>query len=239
MIQKLDTYLNGIVLGVRFRPNFILEDKSGEIIDAILYSKNTIFSTEVFPEVETSVEGKTLFNRDSEDSFKINHANVVLQIQFKEKSKFNRHDASAILENFHSQILNGVLNKYKVEDIVRMGYVQKYTVGNKELAKNFVKMTVGDLAGVDDINLRFSKKIPLETSLVKKDILDYDNAIFNIIKKADGEEISVSLDYQSFFQPFLLDSSSIPYKQFLDKANKFSSNIFSDWLNSYDKRAEK
>lgn len=239
MIQKLDNCLDGIVLGVRFRPNFILEDKSGEIIDSILYSKNTFFGPEVFPEVETSFEGKTLLNRNSEDSFKINHANVVLQIDLKEKSKFNRNNTAEILDKFQSQILVGVLNKYKVEDIVRVGYVKKYTFRSKELAENFVKRTVGNLDTIDDINLRFSKKIPLNNSLVKKDIYDYDNAIFNVIKKADSEDISISLDYQSFFKPYLPDSSSIPYKNFLDKANKFNSNQFSVWLNSYDKKAEK
>jgi hypothetical protein len=238
MIQKLGNYLDGIVLGVRFRPNFILEDKSGEIIDSILYSENTFFGTEVFPEVETSFEGKILFNRKSDDSFKINHANVVLQIEFKEKSKFNRNNTAELLDKFQSQILNGILNIYNVEDIVRVGYVQKYTFKNKDLAENFVKRTVGNLDSVDDINLRFSKKIPLKNSLVKKDIYDYDNAIFNVIKKADSEEVSISLDYQSFFKPFLPDSSSIPYKQFLEKAHQFTFNQFSVWLNTYDKKAE-
>jgi hypothetical protein len=240
MIKNLDSYLKGIVLGIRFRPNFSIEDRLGEIADTILYSKNSIFSPKIFPETETSLEGKTLLNRDTEDNIQINYSNIILDIHFNEKSNFKRQDVPLLLEKYESVILAGVLKKIKVEDIVRIGFVQKYIFEDTTLVKNFIKQTISsNLGDVKDINLRFSKKIPIELSLIKKDVNDYDNVIFNVIKRADKDEIFISLDYQSFYEPFLEDSSSIPYKEFLGKAEKFNSSKFIDWLNNYLMKEEK
>ena len=44
MIAGIRQYLVGIVIGIKFRPNFSAEDRIGSILDAILYSENSYFN---------------------------------------------------------------------------------------------------------------------------------------------------------------------------------------------------
>jgi hypothetical protein len=135
MIKNLSDYLSGIAIGVRYRPNFIIEDKAGEIVDSILYPENSLFNPKVFPEVETSFGGKTLINQKTEDKIQIDKANFIVEVNFKEESVLTKEDAKSIIENFETQILRGTLQKFKIESIIRIGYLQKFTVEDEDLKK--------------------------------------------------------------------------------------------------------
>lgn len=86
--------------------------------------------------------------------------------------------------------------------------------------------------GVNDIDLKFSRKFPVPESLTKKNIYDYDNVIFNIIKRADKDELYISVDYQKYFEPFLQSSVGINFQDFAKKANEFNSKNYLNWLNT-------
>ena len=83
----------------------------------------------------------------------------------------------------------------------------------------------------NDINLSFSKRFPVADSLVNRDILDYTNVIFNIMKLADKDELFVSVDYQKHFDPFLNSTLELKYDDFVKSANHFNSNNYLSWLN--------
>ncbi len=234
MIENLENYLIGIAIGIRFRTNFVIEDQLGKIADTILYSKDAFFNPKVFPTATTSAAAKDLINDNTQDYLHIDTSNVILEVNFGKNSTFNINDLDNILDNFDKQITKGVLKEYSITQIRRVGFVRRYLFGNEILANSFVSKTIGDvLGGVNDINLGFSKKIPLVSSLVKKDVLDYDNAIFNIIKRADRNEIFMSLDYQGFFDPLLPSSTLIEFPTFLKRANNFNLNQYANWINSY------
>ena len=61
--------------------------------------------------------------------------------------------------------------------------------------------------------------------------LDYDNAIFTVVKKTNLNEIFMAVDYQSFYDPFLPSSDEINFKSFIDKASTFNSKKYLAWLN--------
>jgi len=233
MINDLEKYLIGIALGIRFRANFSIEDQLGKITDTILYSKDSFFGPTIFPKVSAGIVKKLLFNELTQDTLRIDNSNIILEIYFGDDLSFGKGDLSEILNGFEKQIVQGILKEFSIKEIIRIGYIKRYLFQINKLANSFVNKTIGDtLQGINDINLNFSKKILLTEALAKKDINDYDNAIFNVIKRSDVDEIFMSVDYQSFFDPFLPSSMNIEFKSFIDRANGFNQNKYLPWLNN-------
>jgi len=232
MIEKTNDYLIGIAIGVRFRANFSIEDQLGKIVDTILYTKKSFFNPEVFPQVRNMIGRKMLFNELTEDKIHIDNSNIILEINFSEKSKFSKDSIDAILNAFESEIIDRILRDFKIKEILRVGYVKRYLYQIDKLASSFVNKTIGKtIEGINDINLSFSKKIPTPEGLTKKDVNDYDNVIFNIIKKSDLDEIFMSIDYQRYFNPFLPAASEIKFSNFIQRANAFNDNNYPEWIN--------
>ncbi|MDD5596905.1 MAG: hypothetical protein PHV82_03105 [Victivallaceae bacterium] len=233
MIKDLQQYLNGIALGVRFRANFSIEDQLGKITDTILYSRKSFFNTEIFPHVRNSVGKKILINHKTSDTLTIDNSNFILETNFYDDMGFNTNDYNKIVNNFQKQIVKDVMNKFGIIQIVRIGLIKRYLFPIEALAKTFVDKTIGcTLDGVNDINLQFSKKMPLPEALVKKDVFDYCNAIFNIIKLSGQDNIFMSVDYQWFYSPFLEKANDIDFAPFIENAEKFNKNNYLNWLNT-------
>jgi len=203
MIERLEDYLIGFALGIRFRANFSIEDQLGKIIDKILYSENSFFNPHVFPRVRNLVGKKILFNEITQDKLHLDNSNIILEINFIDDSSFGISDMDNILKQFNEQIIKGIMKDFTIKEISRIGYIKRYLFNLNSLAKSFVDKTIGmTLEGVNDINLSFSKKIPMAEALIKKDINDFENVIFNIVKKADLSEIFMSIDFQQYYDPF-------------------------------------
>lgn len=234
MINKLDDYLIGLAIGIRFRANFSIEDQLGRILDVILYSRDSFFNPKVFPKVGSAAVGqKVMFNEKTDDQLRIDNSNFILEVQFIHDDGFKKSDYDSIIKNFNEQVIHGVMEKFKIQQIVRIGIINRYLFPLKDLAQNFVDKTIGKtLEGVNDINLRFSKKMPVPEALVKRDVNDWSNAIFNIIKKADAEEIFMSIDYQLYYSPPLEIAKQVNFLPFTNAAKSFNENRYLPWLNT-------
>ncbi len=230
MIKNLNDFLIGIAVGIRYRANFSIEDQLGKIADRVLYSKNAFFNPSVFPKVYSNVNEKTLVNETTGDHLTINSSNIILETNFGEK--FEKNNLDLILQRFEEDIIDGIMKEHKITEINRVGFIRRYLFQIDELANSFITKTIGaTLEGINDINLRFSKKIPEQESLVKRDVNDYYTAIFNAIKKADQQELFMSIDFQKYFDPFLPTSAQIDFKSFFERANSFNDNTYLNWLN--------
>ena len=233
MIGNLEEFLTGVAVGVRFRANFSIEDQIGKIADTLLYSKNSYFSPNVFPQVQNMVGSKQLLNTKTMDRLQVDNSNVILDFNFLKDSFFQRKNTATTLKEFDRQVIKGVMVDFKIKEIVRIGIIQRYIFTIEDLARTFVDKTIGKtLDGVNDINLSFSKRVPVGESLVKRGVNDYDNVIFNIIKKADLKEIFMAIDYQSYFDPFLPHPGEIEFDKFLQRANDFNNGKYLNWLNT-------
>jgi|GEM_PF-698776 len=233
MIENLEDYLVGIVVGIRFRANFTIEDQLGKIVDTILYSNDSFFNPNIFPHVRAGVCQKHLVNPETDDRLTIDNSNFVLEIQFENENGFMKSDYKKILENFDREIIKGVMTRYKIQQILRTGLIKRYLFPFKNLATSFVDKTIGKtLEGVNDINLSFSKKIPTPEAMAQRDVNDWCNAIFNIIKKADSNEIFMSIDYQLYYNPFLEKASEIKFIPFVNAAESFNQKKYLPWLNT-------
>jgi hypothetical protein len=231
MIDKLDQHIIGVAIGIRYRANFSIEDQIGSITDKILYSKNAFFNEHIFPLTQNQVNAKILINDKTGDKLTVNNSNIVLELNFG--NSFKKEDLPAIYENFNEQIVDGILKTYKITQITRIGIVTRYLFNEPDLSKSFIKKTIGgSFDGINDIDLRFSKKFPVSDSLVKKDIFDYENVIYNVIKRADKDELFVSLDFQKFFDPYLETSSGIKFLEFEKRVKRYNEKNFIEWINS-------
>lgn len=230
MIDNLGKYRIGIAIGVRYRANFSLEDQLGNIVDRILYEKDSFFGPKVFTGVINKVNEKILINDNSKDHLVINNSNIILEINYGET--FQRSDLDVILKGFNKEIIEGVMKKYRVTEINRVGLIFRYLFKMETLADTFIDKTIGaTLEGINDINLSFSKKIPVPESLAKKGVNDYHNAIFNVIKRADKQELFMSVDYQKYFDPFLTSASQIEFEHLVKTVESFNSGKYLNWLN--------
>lgn len=231
MIEKVDENLIGVVMGIRFRANFSIEDQIGQMVDHLLYSKGAFFNPNIFPTVRSGVGKKILQNDATNDSLRIDNSNIILEINYG--GDFTPADTARLQQKFNSEVINGIMRIFKIKEIVRLGYVKRYVFKIEQLAKRFVDKTIGQtLGGINDINLSFSKRLAVEEALVKQDVNDYDNAIFSVVKKADVNEIFMSIDYQRYFEPFLEASTQIEFDDFISKADGFTNKKYLPWLNS-------
>ena len=231
-LTNLDEYLGGIAIGIRFRANFSIEDQLGKIIDTILYSEDSFFNSTVFPQVGSGIGERGLLNPKNNDSLQIDNSNVVLQVSLDgANATFSRKDLRGIVDAFKRQVINGVLKEFKIKEINRVGFVTRYLFPIEPLSTVFVNKTVGGtLSGINDINLRFSKKYPSQETLVRKGVLDYYNAIYTIVKKSDKSEIFMSVDYQKCFDPFLSSASDIGFDEFMARVNAYNGETFLGWI---------
>jgi len=230
MIKNLNDYLIGFVIGIRYRANFSLEDSLGEIVDKILYSKNAYFNPTIFPFVQNHVNSKVLNNQETNNKLTLNNSNIILDINFSEKIK--KEDYNLIVSKYYEEIIEGVMKKYRITEINRIGIVKRYLFDLEDLAESFIDKTIGKtLDGVNDINLQFSKKFPTPEGLIKEDVYDYTNAIFNIIKHSDAKELFMSIDFQKYFDPFLTNCEQMKFLDFAKSVDGFNTNNYLPWLN--------
>jgi hypothetical protein len=230
MIENLENYLISVAIGIRFRANFSIEDKLGNIVDQILYSKDSFFNPELFPLVQSIANEKKLINNETNDYLLINNSNIILEVNFEE---YNQSALDEIHHYFAKDIVQGIMKEYKITQINRVGYVNRYLFTIERLAKNFLDKTIGKtFEGVDDINLRFSKRFPIEESLIQKDTYDYHNVIFNIIKKSGSKDLLISTDFQRYYDPFLETSTQIEYDSFIKGVYTYNYKRFLPWINN-------
>lgn len=227
-IKEINNFLKSFVIGIKFRANFILEGKLGEVVNDILYRKNAFFGPDFFPLVQHNREqiGKMLIDVEKGNSLTIDIENIILEL-----NTFETKDLKDILNHFKTEIVEGVMKQYKISHILRVGYLKKYILSNKSMAEGFIKNRLGGLSdGTNDIVLRFSRKQTPADSMVLKDINDYYQTIFNVVKKNSNDDLYVALDFQRYFSPSCDLSDKMDFDNLIDKAEKFNSTELLSWI---------
>lgn len=230
MTLNLNEHLEGIAFGIKFRANFSIEDNLGNIVDKILYSKDAYFNAEMFPMVHGGGNEKILSNDKKGYTLTINPSNIILDLQLNNKK--DSLDIEEISRRFNADIVDGIMKDYKIVQIQRVGYIKKYLFKIEDFAEKVINsLLYSRFTDVKDINLSFSKKYPEEKALAVKDINDFYNVLYRIIKKIELNEIFISVDFQKIFEPKLENASQIKFPRFIEKVNSFNSHEISKWLN--------
>jgi hypothetical protein len=229
-LTDISQNLNSIVIGIRFRPNFAMQDKYGTILENILHDKKSYFNPNVFPKVRNEIDKRILFNPETNSYLSIDNENIILDFNVVDNP--DKEIVDTICNAFDDQIIHNILKEYSILGINRIGYIKRYDFESKDLSSNFINKTIGGtLDGVNDIHLRFSKKIPDQNAIIKEDINDYHNAIYTVIKKSDEDILTVILDYQKYFIPPVDRYSQIEFDKFRTTAENYNNKNLLDWVN--------
>lgn len=230
--KELLKYLAGIVIGIRFRPNFSIEDRLGEMVDEILYSKGSYFNSTFFPTVNHGPTDKTLSNDKTGDKLTISNSEVVLDVALDSNPEKAEIQYGELINSFQKQILDGVLSKVRVKEIVRVGFIHRFITTNEKTTENFIQGLLGDAGiGINEINLKFSRREEPNSKDKKNKILDYQNFIYQIIKNKNGSDLLFSLDYQEYFLPALPEIGDLNFKGFIKSLDDVGSKELMNWVN--------
>jgi len=243
MIDNVKKYLVGVIIGIRFGPSFSIRDDFGSITDKILYRKDSFFNEKMFPIILTNPAEIRLQGEGTGDNLIVNSTDVILtcnldnpdvSLDSKLSPKIKLDTLAELNKNFEKEIIQGIMKEFKFSRISRIGYIHRYIFNIAELSKKFTKKTIGDtIGGISDINLRFSKKYPTPQAMAKKGVNDYHSVIFNVIKKADENEIFISIDYQAYYDPALESVKDMKFSDFLASMERYNSDTFLQWLNKH------
>lgn len=237
MIDEIQQFLKGISIGIRYRPHFSIEDKLGSVIDSILYAKNSYFNPTMFPRILSNPTERRLYNEKNANYLSISAGSIVLEINLSQDA--TPDVLPDIIRHFGHDIINGIMKEYSITGINRIGIVKRYIFEDKDLIKTFIcKATEHTLEDVSDILLRFSRKYPIEEAIVKKNVNDYHNAIYTILKRGDQDEMFVSIDYQRYYDPSLETPSQVNLSDFITRVESYNSLTFPKWLQNYHEMSD-
>lgn len=235
-MTNIKDYLTGIALGIKFRPNYSIEDNLGVIIDELLYRKGSLFNYMTFPETSYTLGEKKIINPHTGDNLLINRNNLILDINFS--NKIPKEDAGELINEFFKTATEKIYKIVDIHEIYLIGIVYKYMINDevklKKLFRNFEVITFDD---IDTISFNFTKKIVLPESKTNKDINDFENIIHTLMAPKNSKEwYFLQIDYQKIFEPRLASIIDIKYKDFINKVD-YNNNNINEWINRDEKKA--
>lgn len=225
--QMLNENIFGIAIGLRFNRTFAIGDNLGKIADRILYSKNSYFNPEFFPQVDSGINNILLRDELQNRYLAISTTDIILEVK---KIAEQAYDIATLENNYEKQILHSILSDYQVRDIKRIGYLIKYKISDESISKAFCTKFKVD---TDNLSMRFQKNYPMPDAMSKKDVNDYCTNIYTITKVANSNELIIHSDYQIHFEPFLDNYNDINYQLFLKAKNQFHEKKLPEFLTSY------
>jgi hypothetical protein len=224
----------GITFGIRFNRSFRVPEISGEMIDDILYGNKTPFGTEFFPKVQETAREKTLFNNKTNEYLRINTDDIILGIEIKDDFEKKFEWLKTDVLNYFKDIL---FKNYGLKNIRRVGIVFSHKVEKDPNLDSAIKVLTKDkIDAVDNVNISFSKKLPATDALIRKDVNDYKNTIYNITEMDSA--ILAELDYQYYYNPPIEDLRECFIDKILADAKTFLEGSYYNWLKLENKNAE-
>jgi hypothetical protein len=228
---EIKEYLKGIAIGIKYRPNYTIEDNLGEIIDELLYRKGSLFNYITFPHTNVRLGEKKLVNNQTGDSLIINRNNIVLDISFSEK--IPKEESANLVDEFFKTATEKIHKIVDIQEVGLIGIVNKYMVSDEErlkkLFKNFEAITFNDISS---ISVNFTKKVVLTESKTSREINDFENIIHTLMAPKDSKTgYFLQIDYQKIFNPQLASIVDIKYKDFISKVEYYNSHTINEWIN--------
>ncbi len=219
-----------MAIGLKFGANFKVEDRLGAIFDYILYKQGSFFNPKRFPHsVNVNLGEKILENQTTGDTLRINNSNIIATIHFKD----NKLTAEDIFKGFENDIIKGVVKKFKIEKIDRLGVVFYHGFQNENFVNNIISKfdkTLDD--NLDEFNVRFAKTLPSNDATTKRNVNDYDKVIRTVDTNKSTGKATITVDYQRYFRPNIMIGDKFNTSSFYSIANNYRQNKFSEWCKS-------
>lgn len=207
-----------LALGVRFRANFKIEDRLGEIVDGILYKKDSYFNPHFFPMTRNQVNEKVLYNEETGNYLLVNNSSIIGEFS----SRDGEVDVYSLTKRFGIDILDNLISNYKLSSIYRIGYLLRVKITNKQALANLIKRDTGmSIKDIGEYSTTFSLTKSLKESMAKRAIYDFLTIIYNISREHGTDALILSIDYQKNYKPFADHFDELKYEQFAKDAHSY------------------
>ncbi len=225
----------GLTIGIRYNKSFRIPDIAGEIMDSLLYSKESPFDPDIFPAIqENSRRERTLYNPETSEYFRLNTDDLILGINID-----NNFDSkiSWLKDTVLKYLEDTLFPKYGIKNIKRLGIIfDQKTSRQPEINTYITTLTTNKVVDAENINLSFSKKLPTIEGQVSKGIQNYRNAIYTFAEQ--GDSLLARLDYQYYFDPIVEDLRECKAGAFMDEATMFLEKNYYSWLKKDEEKLQ-
>jgi hypothetical protein len=233
-MSKLFDKITELTFGIRFKRSFRIADKSGEIIDDVLTSKQSPFSSKTFPQIQTSKLEKVIFNDQTGDYLRINTDDLILafNVDHNFENKFEWLKLN-VAKYFQEQLFR----KFNIQNIRRIGIVFAHELPKSNKLRDSIPALTNNLVDIpNETSLSFSKKTPVSEALMKKNVNDYKNSIY-ILQETD-DSFKANFDFQHYYEPIIEDLRDCRLDEVFDSAKNGLEMSFHPWLKNYVKETE-
>ena len=233
VLRQLNTNkmkLLGFVLGVRVNKSFSIEDKLGAIVDDILNHKNDTFSPDKFPRIRQSFDSRILLNESTGDILQLAPEGVVLEHYVEDSFD---DELEVTLNAFEEIIIKGVLKKYKIRNINRIGFMVKSIVeANDEFLDDIIGVISKNYDKPKSLSVRFNTTKNVPQKIEKIVTQDYENLILTYDRPSEDKNFVFSADYQKHFIPPLNIIDDLK-RTFDSSFDKFCKRAIKDFRSKY------
>ena len=214
-----------IVVGIRYRRSFRIPSIVGYIVDQILHDNDSPFGLNFFDEVgEMGSRGQILIGKNN-NTLSVDFDSIILTL-----STDNLDNTLNQIKNTYYPYMAKLLKNNNIYNFNRIGVMFDHQVEELKIINEIVgNLSSSKITSPDNLQLRFSKKLPDVMSDIKKNLVDYYNAIFIYQKNSDG--LNVKLDYQVYFHPEIANIADVEFDNFIKSSIEYLTNNFYKWNN--------
>lgn len=211
MEKKISEEINKIILGIRHKRLFKMSDISGAIADDILIGEGSPFANKFFEEIIGPTKRGVFLGNKKKESFSVDPDNFILELSTKDVEK-----TTSFIKEKYVPYIKDIFKKYKIIGFDRFGLVFEFEFDGKKFDFDDLikKISNNKIETSDDMELRFSKKMPNKNS-GKEEKNDFDNVIYTFQSNTKGAYITI--DFQRYFNPEIPDSEDLELENFLEE----------------------
>ena len=223
--------------GVRYDPQYAIMDRIGAVLDKVLRAQGTPFGPETFPLSQSGTIEHVLINNKTKDSLRITQRDTILQmtVETRKLKKFQ-----FLAEEFNEFVLMALREFGKLKSVERFGFLLRLAECGSLLSTPPIEDYIADdFKSTRKLFLNFTRYLPSEEAILRRNVDDYRNAIYTVQQSEKGD-VDITIDYQEYFKPVLStnDWKKKPFPNFVDNGLEYFENEFDKWFNKFRSKAE-
>ena len=88
-----------------------------------------------------------------------------------------------------------------------------------------------DFDSANSLKLRFTRRLPVDEALAKKNVNDYRQAIYTVAQSEEAK-VNINIDFQYYFDPALTDPkwAKDDFVKFSERGIVYLEGEFEEWL---------
>ncbi len=221
-----DLTLNHVAFGIRYNSHFRIEDRLGDIVDAVLAAPR--HGSSRFPLIAYGAGMRQLGNEQTGESISFSRADTIFE---NRKANFLLAQLPVMAEEFAEDVWRAVYDHAKAPAVTRFGCIVGFDLPSTW--RPLDALLDQDERDTSEFDLRYSHRLPVEDALTNVGVNDYRNVIFQVSCRAERK--IATIDFQHYFNPPLESEKArkeTSYSKFINKAIPYFRDGGWDFLRS-------